>query len=148
MFSVVILFRHWFPLLEKAEIQALILPHNLPAVLIIFTGRGRAGNPPFPTVRDGAGNPPLPAGRVPRGAGRPSLRRTHSNVAWTTHPHARVNHPPLKLEPPTKGRLQVLYLLLEGRDLPLQSNDCLPLLLAGSCAQSLWLGNELCGEQV
>ena len=75
-------------------------------------------------------------------------RRTHSNVTWTTHPHARVNHPPLKLEPPTKGRLQVLYLLLEGRDLPLQSNDCLPLLLAGSCAQSLWLGNELCGEQV
>ena len=40
LFSVVILFRHWFPLLEKAEIQALILPRNLPAVLIIFMGRG------------------------------------------------------------------------------------------------------------
>ena len=73
LFSVVILFRHWFPLLEKAEIQALILPRNLPAVLIIFTGRGGAGNPPFPTVRGGAGNPPFPTGRVPRGAGRPSL---------------------------------------------------------------------------
>ena len=36
-------------------------------------GRGGAGNPPLPTVRGGAGNPPLPAGRVPRGAGRPSL---------------------------------------------------------------------------
>ena len=51
LFSVVILFRHWFPLLEKAEIQALILPRNLPAVLIIFTGRGGAGNPPFPAGR-------------------------------------------------------------------------------------------------
>ena len=58
MFSVVILFR---PLLEKAEIQALIFAWNLPAVLIIFTGRGGAGNPPFP------------AGRGPRGTGRPSL---------------------------------------------------------------------------
>ena len=124
---------------------------------IFFTGRGGAGRELAKNLRGGAGQgtppspqcgTPRPAGRVPRGAGCPSLRRTHSNVAWTTHPHARVNHPPLKLEPPTKGRLQVLYLLLEGRDLPLQSNDCLPLLLAGSCAQSLWLGNELCGEQV
>ena len=49
------------------------MPRNFPAVLIIFTGRGRAGSPPLPTVRDGAGNPPFPAGRVPRGAGRPSL---------------------------------------------------------------------------
>ena len=73
LFSVVILFHHLFPLLEKVEIRVFILPRNFPAVLIIFTGRGRAGNPPFPTVRDGAGNPPLPAGRVPRGAGRPSL---------------------------------------------------------------------------
>ena len=49
------------------------MPRNFPAVLIIFTGRVGAGNPPLPTVRGGAGNPPLPAGRVPRGAGRPSL---------------------------------------------------------------------------
>ena len=60
----------------KFENRALILPRNFPAVLIIFAGRGRAGTPPFPTVRDGAGNPPLPAGRVPRGAGRPSLGAT------------------------------------------------------------------------
>ena len=52
---------------------------------IFFTGQGGAGrglaknvgggvgNPPFPTVRGRAGTPPLPAGRVPRGAGRPSL---------------------------------------------------------------------------
>ena len=63
--------RHWFPLLEKVEIRAFILPRNFPAVLIIFTGRG--GEPPLPTVRGQAGNPPLPAGKVPRGAGRPSL---------------------------------------------------------------------------
>ena len=47
------------------------MPRNFPAVLIIFTGRVGAGNPPSPQC--GAGNPPLPAGRVPRGAGRPSL---------------------------------------------------------------------------
>ena len=75
LFSAVIVFYHWFPLLDKIEIRAYILPRNFPAVLIIFTGRGRAGNPPFPTVRDGAGNPPLPAGRGPRGAGRPSLEK-------------------------------------------------------------------------
>ena len=46
LFSVVILFYHWFPLLEKAEIRAFILPRNFPAVLIIFTGRG--GKPPLP----------------------------------------------------------------------------------------------------
>ena len=61
LFSVVILFHHWFPRLQKVEIRAFILPRNFPAVLIIFMGRG------------GAGNPPYPAGRVPRGAGRPSL---------------------------------------------------------------------------
>ena len=61
LFSVVILFHHFFPLLEKVEIRVFILPCNFPAVLIIFTGRGGAGNPPFP------------AGRVPRGTGRPSL---------------------------------------------------------------------------
>ena len=63
MFSVVILFHHWFPLLEKIEIWAFILPRNFPAVFIIFTGRGGAGNPPLPTARDGAGSPPFPAGR-------------------------------------------------------------------------------------
>ena len=73
LFSVVILFHHLFPLLEKVEIWAFILPRNFPAVLIIFTGRGGAGNLPLPTVRGGAGNPPFPAGRVPRGARRPSL---------------------------------------------------------------------------
>ena len=67
LFSVVILFHHLFPLLEKVEIRAFILPRNFPAVFIIFTGRGGAGNPPLPTARDGAGNPPSPR------AGRPSL---------------------------------------------------------------------------
>ena len=80
LFSVVILFHHLFPLLEKVEIRAFILPRNFPAVLIIFTGRVGAGNPPLPTVRGGAGNPPLPAGRVPRGAGRPSLMRRLDEV--------------------------------------------------------------------
>ena len=73
MFSVVILFHHWFPLLEMVEIRAFILPRKFPAVLIIFTGRGGAGNPPLPTALGGAGNPPFPAGRVPHGTGRPSL---------------------------------------------------------------------------
>ena len=48
LFSVVILFHHFFPLLEKVEIRVFILPRNFPAVLIIFTGRGGAGNPPLP----------------------------------------------------------------------------------------------------
>ena len=40
LFSVVILFHHWLiPLLEKIEIRAYILPHNFPAVLIIFAGQ-------------------------------------------------------------------------------------------------------------
>ena len=46
LFSVEILFHHWFPLLEKVEIQAFTLPRNFPAVLIIFAGRG--GEPPLP----------------------------------------------------------------------------------------------------
>ena len=82
LFSVVILFHHFFPLLEKVAIQVFILPRNFPAVLIIFTGRGGAGNPPLPTARGGAGNPPFPAGRVPRGTGRPSLLVTHP--LWLT----------------------------------------------------------------
>ena len=40
MFSVVILFQHLFPLSEKVEIRAFILPHNFPVLLITFTGRG------------------------------------------------------------------------------------------------------------
>ena len=32
LFSVAILFHHWFQLLEKFENQAFILPRNLPAV--------------------------------------------------------------------------------------------------------------------
>ena len=69
MFSVVILFHHWFPLLEKIEIWAFILPRNFPAVFIIFWGLGRAGNPPHPTMRGGEGNPPSPRGRasIPNG---------------------------------------------------------------------------------
>ena len=68
LFSVVILFRHWFPLLEKAEILALILPRNLPAVLIIFTGRG-GEPPPSPQCGAGRGTPPSPRGGVPAGRG-------------------------------------------------------------------------------
>ena len=56
--------------------SAFILPRNFPAVLIIFTGR--AGNPPLPTAQGGAGNPAFPAGRVPCGAGRPSLVFTNA----------------------------------------------------------------------
>ena len=95
LFSVVILFHHFFPLLEKVEIRVFILPRNFPAVLIIFTGRGGAGNPPLPTARGGAGNPPFPAGRVPRGAGRPSLLwslpwiPTKFLIAWIVHFNCR-----------------------------------------------------------
>ena len=65
LFSVVILFHHLFPLLEKVEIRAFILPRNFPAVLIIFMGRGGSGR----------GTPPSPQ----RGAGRPSLLKVISN---------------------------------------------------------------------
>ena len=73
LFSVVILFRHLFPLLEKGEIRVFILPRNFPAVLIIFTGRGGAGNPLLPTTR--GGEPPLP-----RRAWRPSLIYMDSSI--------------------------------------------------------------------
>ena len=63
LFSVVILFHRLFPLLEKVEIWAFILPRNFPSVLIIFTGWSGAGNPSLPTVWGGAGNPPFPAGQ-------------------------------------------------------------------------------------
>ena len=68
LLSVVILFHHLFPLLQKVEIRAFILPRNFPAVLIIFTGRGGAGNSPPPHSAGRGGEPPLP-----RGAGRSSL---------------------------------------------------------------------------
>ena len=51
LFSVVILFHHWFPLLEKVEIWAFILPRNFPAVLSIFTGRGGEPHPPHSVGR-------------------------------------------------------------------------------------------------
>ena len=60
LFSVVLLFHHLFPLLEKVEIRAFILPRNFPAVLIIFTGRGREPPPPHSAGR--GGEPPLPRG--------------------------------------------------------------------------------------
>ena len=44
-------------LLEKVEMRAHILPHKFPAVLIIFTGRGGAGNPPPPHSTGGASIP-------------------------------------------------------------------------------------------
>ena len=49
LFSIVMLFHHWFPLLGKNENGAFILPHNIPPVFIIFAGQG--GQPtPSPTV--------------------------------------------------------------------------------------------------
>ena len=53
---------------------------------IYFTGRGGAGNPPFPAVRGGAGNPPPPRGEgSPRdGASIPGillLVEVESNIA-------------------------------------------------------------------
>ena len=60
---------------QKVEIWAFILPLNFPAVLIIFTGRGGAGNPPLPTVRGGAGNPPFPTVRGGAGKGSKSAGR-------------------------------------------------------------------------
>ena len=45
LFSVVMLFHHWFPLLEKNENRAFILPHNIPTVFIIFAGQGGQPTP-------------------------------------------------------------------------------------------------------
>ena len=53
LFSVVILFQHLFPLSEKVEIRAFILPHNFPVLLITFTGRGIP--PPSPQCGAGRG---------------------------------------------------------------------------------------------
>ena len=46
------------PFGESLDIGLYFAP-QLPAVLIIFTGRVGAGNPPLPTVRVGAGRPSL-----------------------------------------------------------------------------------------
>ena len=56
LFSVVILFHHWFPHLKTFENQSFILPHNFPAVLIIFAGQG---TPPSPQC--GVGRASIPA---------------------------------------------------------------------------------------
>ena len=64
-FDALLAKNHLFPLLEKVEIRAFILPRNFPAVLIIFMGRGGSGR----------GTPPSPQ----RGAGRPSLLKVISN---------------------------------------------------------------------
>ena len=79
LFSVVILFHHWFPLLEKIDNRAFSLPHNFPAVLIIFAERGRAGNPPSPQC--GARSPPSAPHSVGRG-GEPPLRLPARRVPW------------------------------------------------------------------
>ena len=75
LFSVVILFNHLFPLLEKFEIRVFILPCNFPAVLIIFTGRGGAGNSPPPHSAGRGGEPPLPRGEGKGGLARSLIYR-------------------------------------------------------------------------
>ena len=52
----------WNPLLEKSKNRASFLPHNFPAVLIIFVGRGREP-PPHSAERGGEPLPPRRAGR-------------------------------------------------------------------------------------
>merc|ERR1719220_1377493 len=65
-FDALLAKNHWFPLLEKVDIRAFILPRNFPAVLIIFTGRG--GAPPLPHRAGRGGEPPPPRGEgSPRG---------------------------------------------------------------------------------
>ena len=73
LFSVIILFQHWFPLLKKNENTAFILPHNFPAVLIIFAGRGTS---PSPQYGAGRGTPPSPRG----GATIPATRYTYLKI--------------------------------------------------------------------
>ena len=46
LFTFVILYHQWFPRSERFENRAFILPRSVPAVLIIFAGRG--GEPPLP----------------------------------------------------------------------------------------------------
>ena len=79
LFSVVILFHHLFPLLEKVEIQAFILPRNFPAVLIIITGRGGAGNPPFPA---GWGVHPCCGDTIPKSKSLPIQDETMEERCW------------------------------------------------------------------
>ena len=75
LFSVVILFHHWFPLLEKLDNQTFILPHNFLAVSIIFAGRSGEHPPPHSAGWDGV--PPSP-----RRAGRSSLQKTFFAFLW------------------------------------------------------------------
>ena len=85
LFSVVILFHDWFPLLEKLRFGPFFLPRNSPAVFIISRGRGGAGNPHLPIVWGGAGSPP-PQGGLNQGV-RPSYYnfqispRTHCTIS-------------------------------------------------------------------
>ena len=111
LFSVVLLFHHLFPLLEKVEIRAFILPRNFPAVLIIFTGRG--GESPLPrregSLRDGASIPDSDPGKktkwafklyILRSLGRPRLIALVTREAATrresqdfvTHSHKTAHH--------------------------------------------------------
>ena len=92
MFSAVILFHHWFPLLEKIEIRAYILPCNFPAVLIIFTGRGGAGNPPFPAGRGVHPRYPVSTqGAVGEGQMQKLLRtKTHKRSLYESRHNATI----------------------------------------------------------
>ena len=58
LFSVVIFFHHWFPLLKKKKLRTgLLVCPTLPRGFAHFCGAGRGGEPPLPTVRDRAGTP-------------------------------------------------------------------------------------------
>ena len=57
---------------ESLDIGLYFAP-QLPRGFDHFYGAGRGGEPPPPHSAGRGGEPPLPAGRVPRGAGRPSL---------------------------------------------------------------------------
>ena len=57
---------------ESLDIGLYFAP-QLPRGFDHFYGAGRGGEPPPPHSAGRGGEPPLPAGRVPCGAGRPSL---------------------------------------------------------------------------
>ena len=69
LFSVAILFHHYFPLLERFENVTFFLPRHFPADLIIFAGGAGRGTPPSPQCGAGRGTPPSPRGRFPAGRG-------------------------------------------------------------------------------
>ena len=78
--------------MEKFEIWAFILLRNFPVVLIIFTGRGGAGNLPLPTVRGGASIPeinitnvhtPNQADQLEKDKAKNSLHSAHMNKRTT-----------------------------------------------------------------